>query len=480
MSSAYETVIGLEIHAQIATQSKLFCSCSASSWNATPNEHTCPVCMGFPGQLPVLNAEALKKAMVAALALNCDLPAFSKFDRKNYFYPDLPKGYQISQYDQPLSVNGFVDVEVDGEKKRVRIHRLHVEDDAGKLTHIPGGTLCDYNRSGIGLMEIVTEPDLTGPQEASAFAREMQSILRFVGSCEADMEKGMMRFDASVSLRPKGDKKLYPRAEIKNLNSFRSLESAIAYEISRQRALWEKNAAPDRDTTVGWNEEKGQTYFLRNKEGADDYRYFPEPDLPPITVSQEKVAEVRKSIPELPAAKKARYLEEYQLSKDDAILLVSDKELAQYFEQTLALTKEIPKKVASFMTSVVLHFVKEDARPIEQFPVKPAQVAELLTMVSGGAVSNTAAKTEVFEAMYTTGKSAPEVVESLGLAQVSDTGAIDAAAAKVIESNPKPVEQVKNGEMKVFGFLVGQVMKEMKGKANPQMANDALKKLLNL
>ncbi|MEK7545266.1 MAG: Asp-tRNA(Asn)/Glu-tRNA(Gln) amidotransferase subunit GatB [Patescibacteria group bacterium] len=478
MPSTFETVIGLEIHAEIATQSKLFCSCSASAWNSLPNEHTCPICMGFPGQLPVVNKEAVSKALIASLALNCVVPPFSKFDRKNYFYPDLVKGFQISQFDQPLSQNGFLNIEIGDEKKKIRINRLHVEDDAGKLSHVSGGSLCDYSRSGIGLMEIVSEPDIRSSQQAELYARAIQSILRYVNASEADMEKGMMRFDASVSLRPEGDEKLYPRAEIKNLNSFRSLVSAIEFEVRRQRKLWDDGQHQSKDITVGWDEEKGETYFMRDKEGADDYRYFPEPDLPPLLVNEEMLGEIRKQLPELPMQKRDRYIADFGLAKDDAVLLVSDKDLAAYFEKTLAATKEQPKKVASFVTSVVLFYVKENARPIAEFSITPQKVAELLDLVADGKVSNTMAKTEVFEAMYETGKSAAEIIEEKGLSQVSDTGAIETIAQKVLAENPSVVAEYKSGREKVFGFLVGQVMKEMKGKANPQMASDILKKLI--
>lgn len=477
--SSFEPVIGLEIHAQIGTKSKLFCSCSSDSWNATPNQNVCPICMGFPGQLPVVNKDALRKAILAALALKCTIPSFSKFDRKNYFYPDLVKGFQISQYDQPISLNGFIEIEKNNEKKKIRIHRLHVEDDAGKLTHVSGASLCDYNRCGIGLMEIVSEPDIQSSGEAELYAREIQNILRYVGASEADMEKGMMRFDASVSLRPSGDKKLYPRAEIKNLNSFRSLVSAIEYEIKRQRELWERNTPPEKDTTVGWNDESAKTYFLRDKEGADDYRYFPEPDLPPILVDEKMFREIFDDLPELPAAKRDRYMSEYGLNFDDASLLVSDKYLARYFEKTLIAAKEVPKKVAAFIMSVVLHYVNEDAKPIEEFPVQPHQLAELLNFVSDGTVSMSAAKNEIFEAMYVNSKNASDVIDELGLRQVSNTGEIETVAQKVLDENPHVVADFMAGKDKVFGFLVGQVMKEMKGKANPQIANEVLKKLIS-
>lgn len=478
MSQEYEAVIGLEIHAQISTKSKMFCSCSANAYNAEPNEHTCPICMGFPGQLPVINEEAVRKGLIAAVALNCTIPEVSKFDRKNYFYPDLPKGYQISQFDKPISEHGALKILVNGEEKTIGITRLHLEDDAGKLSHIDRGTLCDYNRSGIGLMEIVSDPDIRNAEEAVAYAKEIQIVLRYVGSSEADMEKGMMRFDASVSLRPVGDTKLYPRAEIKNLNSFRSLESAIKYEIIRQRKLWVDGKPQDKNITVGWKDDKQATYFMRDKEGADDYRYFPEPDLPPLFVSRETVEEYRQSLPELPYIRRVRYIKDYGLSEGDVYLLTENKALAEYFEKTLALTTSEPKKIASFITTVLIRFLNEDAKEIQDSPVSPDSLAELLSAVESGKISNNMAKGEIFEEMYLKGKSAAEIIREKGLEQVSDTGEIEKIAAEVLTANPAIVEEYKSGKVKVFGFLVGQVMARMKGRANPGMVNDVMKKLL--
>ena len=478
MSQEYEVVIGLEIHAQVSTKSKMFCSCSANAYNAEPNDNTCPICMGFPGQLPVINDEAVRKGLIAAIALNCHIPEVSKFDRKNYFYPDLPKGYQISQFDKPVSEHGFLKILVNGEEKQIGITRLHLEDDAGKLSHIERGTLCDYNRSGIGLMEIVSDPDIRTPEEAVAYAKEIQIVLRYVGSSEADMEKGMMRFDASVSLRPVGDTKLYPRAEIKNLNSFRSLESAIKYEIVRQKKLWEEGKPQNKDITVGWKEDKQATYFMREKEGADDYRYFPEPDLPPLFVSRETVEEYRGMLPELPYIRRVRYIKDYALSEGDVYLLTENKALAEYFEKTLTLTKYEPKKIASFITTVLIRFLNEDAKDIEESPVTPESLAELLNAVESGKISNNMAKGEIFEEMYLKGKSAAEIIKEKGLEQVSDTGEIEKIAAEVLAANPAIVEEYKSGKVKVFGFLVGQVMARMKGRANPGIVNDLVKKLL--
>lgn len=478
MSQVYEAIIGLEIHAQVSTKTKMFCGCSSNAYNAEPNENTCPVCMGFPGQLPVINEEAVRKGLIAAIALNCNIPEVSKFDRKNYFYPDLPKGFQISQFDKPVSEHGSLKILVNGEEKTIGITRLHLEDDAGKLSHIDRGTLCDYNRSGIGLMEIVSDPDMRSSEEAVAYAKEIQIVLRYVGSSEADMEKGMMRFDASVSLRPVGDTKLYPRAEIKNLNSFRSLESAIKYEIKRQKKLWEEGKAQSKDITVGWKDEKQETYFMREKEGADDYRYFPEPDLPPLFVKRETVEEYRGMLPELPYVRRLRYVKDYALSEGDVYLLTENRALAEYFEKTLPLTKYEPKKLASFITTVLIRFLNEDAKDIQESPVTPESLAELLNAVESGKISNNMAKGEIFEEMYLKGKSAAEIIKEKGLEQVSDTGEIEKVAVEVLAANPAIVEEYKSGKVKVFGFLVGQVMARMKGRANPGMVNDLVKKLL--
>ncbi|MEK7673380.1 MAG: Asp-tRNA(Asn)/Glu-tRNA(Gln) amidotransferase subunit GatB [Patescibacteria group bacterium] len=479
----FEAVIGLEIHAQIATKTKMFCRCDNDSFDKEPNINTCPVCMGFPGQLPVVNKDAVEKGIIAALALNCSIPEFCKFDRKNYFYPDSPKGFQISQFDEPLSLKGWVEVEVlnssgQAEKKiKVGITRLHLEDDAGKLTHVRNGSLVDFNRSGTPLMEIVSDPDLRSAQEAAAYAREIQKIVRYVGSSEADMEKGMMRFDASVSIRPVGESKLYPRAEIKNLNSFKALESAVEYEIERQKELWEEGGALKSAVTVGWNDEKGQTFFMRDKEESDDYRYFPEPDIPPLVINAAMVKEIAAKLPELPNVKRKRYVEEMQLNEDDARILSDDLKKAHYFEEVVAKSGDA-KRAASFINTILMKNLKEELIDIDEQKVTAEMMAGLVKLVSDGEISNNAAKGEVFEEMYSTGKSAEEIVKEKGLKQVSDTGAIETACKKVIESNPGPVADVKAGKEKAIGFLVGMVMKEMKGQGNPAMVSEMMKKLL--
>ncbi|MBI2634847.1 Asp-tRNA(Asn)/Glu-tRNA(Gln) amidotransferase subunit GatB [Candidatus Peregrinibacteria bacterium] len=476
----FETIIGLEIHAQMSTKTKMFCRCDNDSWEKEPNINVCPVCMGFPGQLPVLNEEAVSKGVKAALALNCEIPEHCKFDRKNYFYPDSPKGFQISQYDEPLSKNGLVEINVDGRPQKVRITRLHLEDDAGKLTHVRDGSLVDFNRAGTPLMEIVSEPDLRSALEAATYAREIQKIVRYVGSSEADMEKGMMRFDASVSIRPKGETKLYPRAEIKNLNSFKMLEMAIEYEVKRQIDEWEKSGgAMKGPITVGWNDENGQTFFMRDKEESDDYRYFPEPDLPPLEMNMELVDRYRADLPELPGVRKKRYVDELGLKEDDARILSDDLKLAQYFEEVVAGCGDA-KAAVSFINTVLMKYLKEELIGIDEQKVSAEMLAELIKLVNDGEISNNVAKGEVFEEMYKTGKRPAEIVKEKGLKQVSDTGAIENACNMVIGANPGPVEDVHGGKEKALGFLVGMVMKEMKGQGNPKIVNDCLKKLIGL
>lgn len=484
-SDKYEAVIGLEIHAQISTKTKMFCRCDNDSFGKEPNVNVCPVCMGHPGQLPVINEIAVEKGIKAALALGCEIPEFSKFDRKQYFYPDSPKGFQISQYDQPVSKDGKVEITIGEEKKGIGVTRLHLEDDAGKLTHVgptsrnpENGTLCDYNRAGTPLMEIVSDPDLRSAEEAVAYAKEVQAILRYVGSSDADMEKGMMRFDASVSLRPKGEDKLYPRAEIKNLNSFKALEAAIAYEIERQAELWDKGEAPSGDTTIGWSDEKGKTYFMRDKEGADDYRYFPEPDLPPLVVTKEMVEGFKAQIPELPSQKKERYIEELGLSEDDARILALDLDMARYFEKVVEISGDA-KKATSFINTILLKHLKEDGLEIGECKVGAESLAELIKLVNDGDISNNQAKGEVFEAMYETGKGAGDIVEEKGLKQMSDEGELMEICQRILDANPAVVEDVKAGKGKAVGALVGQVMKETKGQANPKKVNEIFAKLIN-
>jgi aspartyl-tRNA(Asn)/glutamyl-tRNA(Gln) amidotransferase subunit B len=478
-----ETIIGLEIHVQLNTKSKLWCSCDNDAFGAEPNTRACPVCMGFPGMLPVLNEAALKKAVRGAAALGCKIQKFSKFDRKNYFYPDLPTGYQISQFDQPISLSGSVEVlvpETDeygnnsgGYKKKIGITRVHLENDAGKLNHVSDGSLVDFNRAGSPLAEIVSDPDLRSALEAEAYAREVQKIFRFVDASDADMEKGMMRFDASVSLRPKGEKKLYPRSEIKNLNSFVALIKAINYEVSRQKELWEKGQAPDRDSTVGWRDEKGITELMRLKESSDDYRYFPEPDLPPVTFTEDEIEDIEKSIPELPLAKFFRYRKEFKLTEDDARTLSEDPSLADFFEKAVDSQGE-PKKISSLLLSVVL-----SDPDWKNSQLKPDELAETAYLWEQNRLSSSGAK-QLIEAAMKSEKSAEALMKELSLEQVSDTDSLGEWIDIVIKENPKVVEDYKSGKEKVVGFLVGQVMQKSKGSANPPIVQKMMKEKLSV
>ena len=474
----FESVIGIEIHAQISTKTKMFCGCSSDAFDKEPNINTCPVCMGFPGQLPVINEEAVRKGIKAALALHCEIPGFSKFDRKNYFYPDLPKGFQISQYDEPVSKNGWLEINVSGKNKKIKITRLHLEDDAGKLTHIPNGTLCDYNRSGIPLMEIVSEPDIRSAEEASAYAKAMQTVLRYVGSSDADMEKGMMRFDASVSIRQEGEKKLYPRAEIKNLNSFKSLEAAIKYEVERQKKLWMEGKPQSGDITVGWADDKQKTYFLRDKEGADDYRYFPEPDLPPLVVEPDFIEDLKKELPELPTEKCERYKDEYGMSKAEALLISADMEKAKYFEEVVSVSGD-PKKSASFVATILPGALNKEEMEFNENKIKASDLGDLIKMVIEGKISMNSAKSDVFEQMFATGKPPSQIVKEMGLEMVSDESELEKLCEDVIKANAKIIEEYKEGKEQAFFFLVGQVMKATKGQANGKLVTELLKKLIN-
>ncbi|MEK7524136.1 MAG: Asp-tRNA(Asn)/Glu-tRNA(Gln) amidotransferase subunit GatB [Patescibacteria group bacterium] len=489
--SNFEPVVGLEIHAQISTQSKMFCSCSNDSFDAPANTNVCPVCMGFPGMLPVINKETFAKGIKAALALNCAIPSFSKFDRKNYFYPDLPKGFQISQYDQPVAQNGYLEIQLSGKAhiidqnnpvqyshyfKKIRINRLHLEDDAGKLIHGSDSTLCDYNRSGCPLMEIVSEPDIRSVEEASAYAQEVRRILRYTGSSQCDMEKGMMRFDLNVSLRQKGEEKFGTKAEVKNLNSFRALERALAYEIERQTNLLEAGEKVAQETR-GWDDATGETFSQRSKEGAHDYRYFPEPDLPPLLVEDKAVSKMKSELGELPLQKRLRFIEQFGLCEKDSGILTEEPEMARYFE-TVVDTSGDAKMAVSFVNTILLKHLNEDGKGLAECKITPEQLGKLIKMIRDGVISNNMAKNEIFAAMYETGKDPEKVVEEKGLKLVSDTGALETLCKNVLEENPGPVADYKGGKQAAFGFLVGAAMKASKGQGNPKLVNEILKKLL--
>ncbi len=467
-----ESVIGLEIHAQLSTKSKLWCGCDNDAFGAEPNSRVCPICMGFPGMLPVLNKSALDKGFRGAAALGCKIQTFSKFDRKNYFYPDLPNGFQISQFDKPIALKGKVDIDVNGKKMSVGITRVHLENDAGKLTHTKSGTLCDYNRSGTPLIEIVTEPDLRSPEEAKIFAQEIQKILRFVGVSDADMEKGMMRFDASISIRPEGKEKLNPRAEIKNLNSFAALQKALTYEFNRQKKLWEEGKPLEKELTVGWLDDEEKTVVMREKESANDYRYFPEPDLPPVTITEEEIKKIEDSIPELPLTKLHRYQKELGLSEADALKLAEDPKLADFFEKSAELSKK-PKKAANLILSVVL----ADSAWY-QTSITPEHVADVLLLIEKGTVSSTSGK-EILTVSMENGKSAKDLMKERNLEQVSDVGELENLVKEVINGNPDSVTAYKKGKDKALQFLMGQVMKDSGGTANPTIVLEMMKNQLS-
>lgn len=430
--------------------------------------------MGFPGTLPVINKEVYKKGLRAALALNCKIPKFSKFDRKNYFYPDLPKGFQISQFDKPISENGHIEFEVNGEIKKVGITRLHLEDDAGKLTHTNSGSLCDYNRSGTPLMEIVSEPELYSTEEASAYARELQKVLRYVGSSDCDMEKGMMRFDINISIRKKGEKEFGTKVEVKNLNSFRFLERALDYEFKRQVEALE-NGEKIQQETRGWDTKQEITISQRSKEESHDYRYFAEPDLPPMTT--ENAEKLAGELPELPFARQKRFQKEFELKHEDAKLLTETPELADFYEETAKKSSD-PAKTNAFITTILIKHLKEEQKKLSSCKITPESLAELIKLINNGDISNNQAKGEVFASMYETGKSPQEIVEEKGLKQVSDSGQIEEFCKQVIAENPETVEDIKSGKDRAAGFLVGKVMQLSKGQANPAMVSETIKKLL--
>jgi aspartyl-tRNA(Asn)/glutamyl-tRNA(Gln) amidotransferase subunit B len=472
----YEPVIGLEVHTQLLTRSKIFCGCS-TTFGASPNTHTCPVCLGMPGSLPVLNQQVVELTMKMALATHCRIASHSQFARKNYFYPDLPKGYQISQYELPLAENGWVEIDSENGSKRIRIHRIHMEEDAGKLIHddLQPISHVDFNRTGVPLIEIVSEPDMHTPEEAAAYLRMLREVLRYLEICDGNMEEGSLRCDANISLRPAGSERLGVKAELKNMNSFRNVQRALEFEIRRQRALLEKGEAVIQETRL-WDATRNVTVSMRGKEEAHDYRYFPDPDLAPILIDNEWIERVRATLPELPDAKRDRFLTQYDLSPYDAQVLTSSKPLADYFESVLERFAQ-PKAVANWIMSEVLRELKRDDKDIDACKVSPQRLSELLQLVEQGVISGKIAKS-VFQEMYASGKDAGTIVEERGLRQVKDEGVIESIIAEVLAENPQEVVLYRGGKDKLFGFFVGQVMKKTKGKANPKLVNDILLKLL--
>lgn len=475
--SRYEPVIGLEVHAELMTRSKMFCGCRVvDSVTAPPNSAVCPVCLGMPGTLPVINRQALLFALTVALALNCEIQPHYLFARKNYFYPDLPKGYQISQYELPLARRGWLEISLpSGESRRVAIRRVHLEEDTGKLTHTAEGTLVDYNRSGVPLLEIVSEPDLYSAEEVHAYALRLRQILRYLGVNSGDMEKGVLRVEPNISLRAVGSTELGDRTEVKNLNSFRALAAATAFELERQAAVLDSGAAVVQETR-GWHEDRRETFSQRSKEEAEDYRYFPEPDLPPLLVEAAFVEELRAALPELPATKLARYQAEYGLSAYDAALLGEERAVASWFEAAVAAGGE-PKAVANWVINSLFALLNERGQSIEELPLAPARLVELLELVEAGTISHSAGR-EVLAAMVTSGRTADELVAELGLAQISDEAALAATITAVLEANPQAAADYRAGKTALLGWFVGQVMQATGGKANPQRAGQMLRQRL--
>ena len=477
--SEYDTVIGLECHAQLLTTTKLFCGCRAS-FGAPPNTNICPVCIGLPGALPVLNRHAVELATRAALAIGCRINETSVFARKNYFYPDLPKGYQISQYDRPLAEGGSIALELDSELKTVRIERVHMEEDAGKLLHegfadAASKSGVDFNRSGVPLIEIVSEPDMSSPAEATRYAESLKEIVEYTEASDADMEKGNFRFDGNVSVRPKGRSELGTKVEIKNLNSFRFLAQALAFEVDRQIELIESGGRVVQETRL-YDADAGKTVAMRSKEEAHDYRYFPEPDLPPVKLAAAWIEETRENLPELPAQRRERLVSAYGLPRYDAGVLTSSRELADYFE-TAAESSGNPKAASNWVMSEVLRKVKETDAALGSFPVAPRALGELIKLIDDGAISNTIAK-DVFEKMFSSGDAPGAIVEREGLTQISDTSAIEELVRGVIDENPDQVTELRAGKDKVLGWMVGQIMKASRGQANPKLARETLVRLL--
>jgi len=483
MTTQYEIVIGLETHAQLSTISKMFCSCSIK-FGADPNTNICPICTGQPGTLPVVNKKAIELAIKTALALNCKIEPQSIFARKNYFYPDLPKDYQVSQYDLPLATKGYLEIEVEGKTKKIGITRVHLEEDAGKLTHqgaarIMGseGSLVDYNRTGTPLMEIVSEPDIRTPEEASAYMEKLASLLRYIEVCDAKMEEGSLRCDANISIMPIGSKEFGTRTELKNMNSFKAVEKAMVVEAARQEEIIEDGGKIIQETRV-YDDTTGTTSSMRSKEEAHDYRYFPEPDLVPIEPSKEWIAEIKQSLGELPAEREQRFYDEYSLAADINKLLISNRLMADFFEATVKdFKREKASIAANWIVGDLTAYLKEHKKSIDEINFTPTKLAELLFLIDTGTISGTTAKTILIKTLET-GKTVKEVVAESGLTQISDEGELIKVIEEVIKNNPKQVEQYKGGKTTVIAFFVGQVMKATKGRANPGLVNKLLSQKL--
>ena len=469
--NSYEVIIGLEIHAQLSTTTKAWCGCEIST-KAYENSKVCEICSAQPGTLPFLNSQAVNYALAACMALNCKINKYCKFDRKNYFYPDLPKGYQITQFDMPIGLDGFIQITDENEKnKKIGIERIQMEEDTGKSMHMGESSLINLNRSGTPLT------DISSAKEASSYFKKMQSILVYLGICHGNMQDGNLRCDVNLSLRKKGEKKFGTRTEVKNLNSFRSVERAVEYETTRQTALLNKGEKIEQQTLL-FDVETGQTRVLRTKSNADDYRYFPEPDLMPLVIEEKLIEKIKNNLPELPDQKVTRFLKDYSIPLYDAEVLTADKALANYFEKAVSHYKSEPKKIANWVMVELLKLLNESGISVEQSPVKPEELASLLTFVHEGKISGKQAK-DVFLYMYDKKASASNAIATLGISQISDSSELDAVINSVIDSNPEELKRYVEGAQKLFGFFVGQVMKATKGQANPQMVNEILRKELD-
>ncbi len=473
----HEVVIGLEVHVELCTKTKIFCGCS-TNFGAEPNANTCPVCLGMPGVLPVFNRKVLEYAIKAGLALNCRIADFSKFDRKNYFYPDSPKAYQISQYDLPICIGGHVDIETkEGGPRRIRLNRIHMEEDAGKLIHgDDGSSWVDFNRTGVPLLEIVTEPDIRSAEEAKEFLTKLKAIIQYIGISDVKMEEGSLRCDANISLRPVGTEALGTKTEIKNMNSFRSVQRGLEYEAARQREAIEFGEKIVQETRR-WDEVKGVTYSMRSKEEAHDYRYFPDPDLVPIKVDPQWVTKIRETLPELPDERCQRLIQEQGLPLYDAGVITASKAMAEYFDQVVELYPQ-PKAVSNWLMGDFSYILNENNLEIDKCLVQPKMLAEMLLMIEKGTISGKIAKT-VFEEMFSTGKAPQKIVEEKGLTQISDASALIAIVDEALQNCQKAVDDYRGGNEKALASIVGQVMKATKGKANPQMVNELIVQRIN-
>ncbi|MFB0521553.1 MAG: Asp-tRNA(Asn)/Glu-tRNA(Gln) amidotransferase subunit GatB [Desulfatiglandales bacterium] len=473
----YEAVIGLEVHAQLKTASKIFCGCS-TTYGAEPNTHACPICLGLPGILPMLNKKAVEYALMMALATHCRICSESRFARKNYFYPDLPKGYQISQYESPLAEHGWIEIQTDHGTKRIALSRIHLEEDAGKSIHSDAEDLSfiDFNRCGVPLIEVVSEPDISSTGEAVTYLKKLRSILRYLSISDGNMEKGSFRCDANLSLRRKGVEGFGTRTELKNMNSFRHVQKALEYEIGRQLDILESGGEVIQETRL-WNENEGKSFAMRSKEESPDYRYFPEPDLLPLVVHQEWLDVIRESLPELPDEKMKRFIDQYGLPRYDSHVLTSSRELADYFELCIRETGDA-KMVSNWIMGELLRELKRDDREVQDCPVSPSALADLLKMIKDGTISCKTAK-DVLKEMYREGKSAKTIVKDKGLIQISNEAQIASIIEQVLRGSPDQVDKYKKGKTQLLGFFVGQVMKKTHGKANPRLVNEILKRALD-